>query len=88
MNKQITLPISGMTCGGCVTAVENSLKKLDGVIEASVNLAPGQASVTYDSEKLSQADLNERVELAGYHVTTDLEIPLMGIHTGKGHSHE
>ncbi len=36
-----------MTCASCVNRVEKALKKLPGVIDASVNLASEQASVMY-----------------------------------------
>jgi Cu+-exporting ATPase len=29
--RQVTLPITGMTCANCVATVERSLKKVDGV---------------------------------------------------------
>ncbi|HYF61943.1 MAG TPA: copper ion binding protein, partial [Herpetosiphonaceae bacterium] len=34
-----TLPVTGMTCASCVTRVEKALKKADGVLDATVNLA-------------------------------------------------
>ena len=36
-----------MTCASCVSRVEKSLLKLDGVADARVNLATEVASVTY-----------------------------------------
>ncbi|MBI3546610.1 MAG: copper-translocating P-type ATPase [Gammaproteobacteria bacterium] len=39
------LSIAGMTCAGCVTTVENSLKSTPGVVEASVNFAEHTATV-------------------------------------------
>ena len=39
--KTITLDISGMTCAACVGRVERGLKKVEGVLEAQVNLATG-----------------------------------------------
>lgn len=35
--------ISGMTCASCVARVEKALKKIDGVVEANVNLSTEQA---------------------------------------------
>ncbi len=64
--KQYTLPITGMTCANCVATVERNLKKLDGVTEATVNLASERASVAFDASKLEIGDLVARVERAGY----------------------
>jgi Cu+-exporting ATPase len=63
--KQI-LQIEGMHCAGCVASVERSLAKLDGVREASVNLATESAVVRYDPETVDMALLRRAVEAAGY----------------------
>jgi Cu+-exporting ATPase len=70
MEKQITLPITGMTCANCASTVEKGLRRLDGVKEASVNLATEKATVTYDADKLQESDLIKQVERAGYGVAT------------------
>ncbi|MDH4135874.1 MAG: heavy-metal-associated domain-containing protein, partial [Anaerolineae bacterium] len=38
MEKQITLPVQGMTCASCVAHVERALKNVDGVADVNVNL--------------------------------------------------
>lgn len=68
--KQLTLPITGMTCANCVAAVERNLKKLDGVQAALVNLSSERANVEFDPVKLGLADLVARVEYIGYGVAT------------------
>ncbi len=69
-SKQLTLPITGMTCANCVAAVERNLKKLDGVSTAVVNLSSERATVEFDSAKLAISDLIGRVERAGYGIAT------------------
>ena len=39
------LSVEGMTCASCVARVERALGKLDGVVEANVNLATERATV-------------------------------------------
>jgi len=68
--KQLTLPVTGMTCANCVATVERNLKKLDGVQTAVVNLSSERATVEFDPEKLGLDDLVARVERAGYGVAT------------------
>ncbi|MFZ2619050.1 MAG: copper-translocating P-type ATPase [Anaerolineae bacterium] len=70
MSRQLTLPITGMTCANCVGTVERNLKKLDGVQTASVNLSSERAAVEFDPAKLGLTDLIARVERAGYGVAT------------------
>ena len=68
--KQLTLPITGMTCANCVATVERNLKRLDGVESAVVNLSSERATVAFEPAKLGLDDLIARVQRAGYGVAT------------------
>lgn len=65
-NKQITLPITGMTCANCVATVERNLKKEKGVETASVNLSSERATIAFDPTIVALDDLISRVKRAGY----------------------
>ncbi|HSV85331.1 MAG TPA: heavy metal translocating P-type ATPase [Levilinea sp.] len=69
-NKQLTLPITGMTCANCVATIERSLKKVNGVTGANVNLSSERASVEFDPDLVRLDDLVGRVRRAGYEVAT------------------
>ncbi len=66
MNTIITLPVTGMTCGGCVNSVQNVLKALPGVQSVEVTLSPGQASVTFDPTQIEPAAFEQAVIDAGF----------------------
>jgi Cu+-exporting ATPase len=68
--KQMTLPVTGMTCANCVATVERNLKKLNGVDGAVVNLSSERATVEFDPSLLALPDLIARVERAGYGIAT------------------
>jgi len=68
--KQLTLPVTGMTCANCVATVERSLKKLDGVSTAVVNLSSERATVEFDPSRLALPQIIARVERAGYGIAT------------------
>ena len=68
--KQMTLPVTGMTCANCVATVERNLKKLNGVGDAVVNLSSERATVEFDPSMLALPDLIARVERAGYGIAT------------------
>ncbi len=68
--KQLTLPVTGMTCANCVATVERNLKRLDGVGNAVVNLSSERATIEFDSTKLGLSDIIARVERAGYGIAT------------------
>lgn len=55
-----------MTCASCSQTVEGTVNKLDGVHEASVNLANEQMNVTYDPSKISVRKIEDAVKDAGY----------------------
>ncbi len=68
--KQLTLPVTGMTCANCVATVERNLKKLDGVSAAVVNLSSERATVDFDAARLGLPEIIARVNRAGYGVAT------------------
>ncbi len=70
MTDTITLPITGMTCANCVATVERSLKRVNGVTGAVVNLSSERAMVEFDPTLVFLPDLIGRVERAGYGVAT------------------
>jgi Cu+-exporting ATPase len=61
-----TVVIGGMSCASCVGRVERALRKLPGVVEASVNLATEKANVAYVPKTLTPAKIAEAVAAAGY----------------------
>ena len=82
--KQLTLPVIGMTCANCVAAVERNAKKAEGVTEAAVNFAAEKVTVSYDPEMAGgaqvTADVIDRIRRAGYEVpTAEVELPLLGM---------
>ena len=60
--------ITGMTCAACVMRVEKALKKVDGVVYASVNLASERATIRFAADHTSRGDLERAVRDAGYDV--------------------
>jgi Cu+-exporting ATPase len=79
-NKQITLPVSGMTCASCVSRVERGLNKVPGVEAAQVNLATEQATVSFDPQQAAPEALVAAVERSGYSVPSQrAEFPVTGM---------
>lgn len=60
------LVITGMTCAACATRIEKGLNKIDGVLEANVNLALEKASVEFNPSIITTNDLIQKVEALGY----------------------
>ncbi len=78
--KQIHLQVGGMTCAACSARMERGLKKIDGVGEASVNLATEKALVTYDPARVGKEKFIEAIQNMGYTVKTEkATIPIGGM---------
>ena len=60
------IKVVGMHCPSCVNAVQLSLTDVDGVEDAKADLDSGITKITLDSDKVSDADLAEAVEEAGF----------------------
>ncbi|HSH25950.1 MAG TPA: copper ion binding protein, partial [Massilibacterium sp.] len=72
----IQVGIAGMTCSACSTRIEKDLNKMDGV-EATVNLASENASITISDNKKETYDIEEKIKQLGYDVIkekVDLDI--------------
>ncbi|WP_424237570.1 heavy metal translocating P-type ATPase [Bhargavaea ginsengi] len=66
--KEANIQITGMTCAACATRIEKGLNRMEGVEQASVNLALEKSSITYDPSKLSEVDFEQKIEALGYGV--------------------
>jgi Cu+-exporting ATPase len=66
--EKIVISVGGMTCAACVRKVEKALASLEGVSEATVNLATEKAAVLYRPGLLGKADFRRVIEGLGYEV--------------------
>src|SRR5437879_3320421 len=64
--SQAVLALEGMTCASCAMRIEKGLKKVQGVKDASVNLATEQATVTYNPGQTGLEQMVQKVETVGY----------------------
>ena len=71
--RETTFGVTGMTCASCVGRVERALRKVPGVVGASVNLANEKAKVGYILGEVGARDLEKAVEEAGYGIVREDE---------------
>ncbi len=78
MPDTTTYPVTGMTCGHCVSAVTEELSALDGVTDVSVELVTsGTSNVTVTSfVPLDPALVAEAIDEAGYALADPKDLPL------------
>ena len=66
VNKEVRIPIGGMTCAVCARTVEVVVGELVGVEHVQVNLASEIASVGYDPEVVRLSAIKAAILEAGY----------------------
>jgi Cu+-exporting ATPase len=64
--EKIVIPVTGMTCAACQGRVQRTLSKTPGVVDASVNLMMGNATVAYDPATVTPDALVATIQSTGY----------------------
>ena len=62
----LTIPVSGMTCGHCVSTVRQAIEALPGVRSADVSLSPGSAQVEFEPGLADVESVKQAIHAAGY----------------------
>ncbi len=77
--RQIALRyrVEGMHCDGCVQAITDKLKHVDGVIDCRVSLEAKQADVSVRDASTAPA-VQQAIEKLGYKVTPETAAPARG----------
>lgn len=67
--KTAILKIEGMHCDGCASNVQSLLERQIGIKKAATSFQDREARILYDPAAVSEAQLVNVVERAGYRVT-------------------
>ena len=68
-----SIAVEGMDCSDCVTVIEHSVKRMDGVLSVNVNYPAEKLWIEYDNQKVNRAAIEKRLYSLGY------EIPAEGL---------
>ena len=68
-----TFPVIGMACSACSANVENKLRSIVGINEASVNLVGRTALIDYDPSQVSIEKIKQEISDIGYDLVIDEE---------------
>lgn len=77
-----SIAIEGMDCSDCVTVIEHSVGRMDGVLSVNVNYPAEKMWIEYDNQKVNRAAIEKRVRSLGY------EIPVEGLRSWYKENHE
>lgn len=64
--EKAELDVFGMTCAACSTRIEKVLNKMNGIKQATVNLATETAMIEYYPSIANSAEIIERIQKLGY----------------------
>lgn len=75
----LAFSVKGMTCGGCVAHVKNTMGKVEGVTACEVSLKDARADITYDPAKTDKQKIQKALKLTGFSIAEIAsEIPKSG----------
>ncbi|HNX65110.1 MAG TPA: cation transporter, partial [Oscillospiraceae bacterium] len=66
LEKEVTIPIDGMTCAACSQRIEKVTGKLNGVVSSSVNFATEKATIKYDPSVVRISQIKAVIAKASY----------------------
>jgi len=69
----LSLPIEGIDCSDCVTVIEHSLGRMDGVLSVSASYVTQNLRVEYDRQRIDRPTIERRIRSLGY------EVPVGGL---------
>jgi len=61
-----TFTVRGFHCNGCSENLSSALGNLDGVIRARASFEEGQVDVRFDSGRVSEQDIRDRIASSGF----------------------
>jgi P-type Cu+ transporter len=64
--KDVSIPVGGMTCAACAKAIERAVGKVGGVASVSVNFATEKATVRYAPGAARLSEIKRAIVKAGY----------------------
>lgn len=78
--KNVTMPVTGMTCANCASAIERNVRKLPGIDIANVNLASEKLTVSFDTTQLNEQGIIDKIQKIGYGVAIGkADLPVTGL---------
>ena len=64
--EEVVLQILGMHCPACAQRIENTLSKLEGIIEAKVNFALKEVIVRFNLDRINIEKIKATIKRTGY----------------------
>ena len=65
-NKTVIIAVEGMTCEGCATHINETLKKLNGVISAEASYQNKNVKVIFNPKQITLEQIKKAIDEIGY----------------------
>ena len=65
-NKTVVIEVEGMTCAGCEPHIDDTLKKLNGVVSAEASYQNKNVKVVYNPKQISLEQIKKAIDEIGY----------------------
>lgn len=62
------IPIRGVDCSDCVTVLEHSISRIDGVLDVKASYTAQKIFIEYDSKATNQGAIERRIQHLGYQI--------------------
>lgn len=72
--EKTELDVFGMTCAACSTRIEKSLNKMNGITNATVNLATESAAIKYNDKEVTKEQMIDQIQKLGYEAKEKVQL--------------
>lgn len=74
-NREVVMPVEGMSCVACVARVKKEISAMPGVAAVNVDLAERRARISFDPKRISPKELAAAIDKLGYKAGEPKEAP-------------
>ncbi len=79
--KNISMPVTGMSCTNCAANIERNVRKLGGISEANIDFAAEKLHLKFDPFLIGEQQIIAAVKKIGYGIAIGrVELPVTGFH--------
>jgi Cu+-exporting ATPase len=79
--KNISMPVTGMSCANCAANIERNIRKLEGINEANIDFAAEKLHIAFDPDRIGTQQIIATVKKIGYGIAAGkVEFPVTGFH--------
>ena len=65
-NKTVVIDVEGMTCEGCSMTINQTLRKMRGIVSAEASFKDKNVKVVYDPQQITLAEIKQAINTLGY----------------------